>query len=187
MAPKGGHCLDIGDKIRNLRLRMGLTQEELAERSDLTKGFISQLEHDNTSPSVDTLENIVGALGTTMAEFFRSDNMDPIIFHLEDAFSGRYEQLGMEMHWIVPNAQKHAMEPVILELEPNGSSKVYDPFEGESFGFVLEGKVRLRYGEQSFELEETDCFYFDAQRTFSVENAADAPSKLLWVVTPPYF
>lgn len=57
--------MDIGEKIKNCRLKMGLTQEELAERSDLTKGFISQLERDNTSPSVDTLEKIVCAWALT--------------------------------------------------------------------------------------------------------------------------
>ena len=50
--------MEIGEKIRSLRLKLGLTQEELAERSDLTKGFISQLERDLTSPSVDSLNDL---------------------------------------------------------------------------------------------------------------------------------
>ncbi|MDU5924926.1 MAG: helix-turn-helix transcriptional regulator, partial [Finegoldia magna] len=53
--------MEIGDKIRSLRLKLGLTQEELAERSDLTKGFISQLERDLTSPSVDSLNYVLNA------------------------------------------------------------------------------------------------------------------------------
>lgn len=61
--------MEIGEKIRSLRLKLGLTQEELAERSDLTKGFISQLERDLTSPSVDSLNDLLNALGTDMATF----------------------------------------------------------------------------------------------------------------------
>lgn len=63
--------MEIGDKIRSLRLKLGLTQEELAERSDLTKGFISQLERDLTSPSVDSLNYVLNALGTDMATFLQ--------------------------------------------------------------------------------------------------------------------
>ena len=57
--------MDIGAKIKRLRLTNGLTLEELANRSELTKGFLSQLERDLTSPSVATLEDILEALGTT--------------------------------------------------------------------------------------------------------------------------
>ena len=50
--------MEIGDKIKSIRKKMGLTQEELADRSELTKGFISQLERNLNSPSVDTLADL---------------------------------------------------------------------------------------------------------------------------------
>ena len=62
--------MKIGEKLRKLRLSKGMTQEELAERADLTRTFISQLERDLTSPSVDTLEMILRALGTDLKDFF---------------------------------------------------------------------------------------------------------------------
>ncbi|EUJ37588.1 cupin domain-containing protein [Brochothrix thermosphacta DSM 20171 = FSL F6-1036] len=46
--------MDIGSKLKNLRLKKGLTQEELAERTDLSKGYISQIEHESSSPSMET-------------------------------------------------------------------------------------------------------------------------------------
>ena len=61
---------NIGNKIRNLRNQNGLTQEELADRTELTKGFISQLERGLTAPSIYTLMDIVECLGTNLAEFF---------------------------------------------------------------------------------------------------------------------
>ena len=63
--------MEIGVKIKQLRLQRGLTQEELASRTELTKGFISQLERDLTSPSIATLMDILEALGTDVASFFR--------------------------------------------------------------------------------------------------------------------
>lgn len=61
--------MDIGKKIRQLRLRLGLTQEELAARTELSKGFISQMERNLTSPSIATLMDILEALGTDVASF----------------------------------------------------------------------------------------------------------------------
>ncbi len=62
--------MDIGTKLKELRVLKGLTQEELADRAELSKGFISQLERDLTSPSIATLLDILQCLGTSVGEFF---------------------------------------------------------------------------------------------------------------------
>ena len=62
--------MDIGGKIKELRVMTGLTQEELADRSELSKGFISQVERNLTSPSIATLTDILQCLGTNLQEFF---------------------------------------------------------------------------------------------------------------------
>lgn len=179
--------MNIGDKIKNRRLKMGLTQEELAERSDLTKGFISQLERDNTSPSVDTLEHIVRALGTDLVEFFRESVAEPVVYHLAEAFTVDDAELGHIMHFIVPNAQKLSLEPVVLDLDAGGRSRLYTPYEGEAFGFVLEGDLVLHLGSQSHPLTTADSFYFEMNETCFVENTGNRPGRLLWVLSPPNF
>lgn len=70
--------MDIGAKIKRLRLSNQLTLEELANRSELTKGFLSQLERDLTSPSIATLENILEALGTNLKDFFQKTKMNKL-------------------------------------------------------------------------------------------------------------
>ena len=60
--------MELGEKIKELRNKQGLTQEELADRAELSKGFISQLERDMTSPSIATLEDLLQCLGTTLGE-----------------------------------------------------------------------------------------------------------------------
>ena len=65
--------MQIGDKIKRMRIEKGLTQEELANRCELSKGFISQLENDLTSPSIATLIDILEILGTNLKEFFSDD------------------------------------------------------------------------------------------------------------------
>ena len=76
--------MDIGAKIKRLRLSNQLTLEELANRSELTKGFLSQLERDLTSPSIATLENILEALGTNLKDFFSEDEDEQIVFSKDD-------------------------------------------------------------------------------------------------------
>ena len=72
------NSLEIGDKIKRMRIEKGLTQEELANRCELSKGFISQLENDLTSPSIATLIDILEILGTNLKEFFSDDRDEKI-------------------------------------------------------------------------------------------------------------
>ena len=75
--------MNIGGKIKELRVQKGLTQEELADRAELSKGFISQLERDLTSPSIATLVDILQCLGTDLKDFFSEEPEEQIVFHKE--------------------------------------------------------------------------------------------------------
>lgn len=61
--------MKIGEKIKRLRIQHNLTQEELADRCELSKGFISQVERELTSPSIATLVDILESLGTNLQDF----------------------------------------------------------------------------------------------------------------------
>lgn len=179
--------MDIGSKLRNLRLKMGLTQEELAERSDLTKGFISQLERDHSSPSVDTLDAIVRALGSNLTEFFRETAQEPVVYPASRAVVLKDDVRGNAMHFLVSNAQQLAMEPVLVEITPDGRSRTYSPYEGEVFGYLLAGSVLLHLDEEIYPVNAADSFYFSADRRFFVENKGPVPAQLLWILSPPNF
>ena len=79
--------MDIGKRMKELRIQYGLTQQELADRSELTKGFISQLERNQNTPSIGTLLDIIQCLGTTPAEFFTDEEPEQIVFKNEDFFT----------------------------------------------------------------------------------------------------
>ena len=78
--------MDIGLKLKELRTALRLTQEELADRAELSKGFISQLEHNLTSPSIATLTDILQCLGTNLQEFFAETSEEQIVFKNNDYF-----------------------------------------------------------------------------------------------------
>src|SRR5690554_7461763 len=105
--------VDIGKKIRELRLGNGLTQEELANRVELTKGYISQLENNLTSPSIQTLFGILEVLGTDVHEFFGKSEVEVSpVFSKDDFYEKEDEQLRNKITWIVPSALKYDMEPI---------------------------------------------------------------------------
>ena len=110
--------VEIGQRIKQLRVMKGLTQEELADRAELSKGFISQVERDLTSPSIATLMDILQCLGVSVSEFFTEEPEEQIVFTKEDYFIKKDEENKNTIEWIVPNAQKNQMEPILLKLEP---------------------------------------------------------------------
>ena len=114
----------IGTKIKDLRIQKGLTQEELADRCELSKGFISQLERDLTSPSIATLLDILTCLGTDLKDFFNDSEDNQIAFKEADYFEKIDEELHNKIEWIIPNAQKNMMEPIRVSLSPGGSTRI---------------------------------------------------------------
>ena len=78
--------MSIGEKIKRLRLANDMTQEELADRCELTKGYISQLERDLTSPSISTLQDILECLGSNLQDFFSDEEDGLVVFKGNDYF-----------------------------------------------------------------------------------------------------
>ena len=178
--------MDIGSKIRELRILNGLTQEELADRSELSKGFISQLENDVTSPSISTLEDILQCLGMTISEFFSRDAEPPqTVFGEEDYFEKKDDELGNTTTWIIPNAQKNIMEPIRLSLKAGGSTYPDNPHEGEEFGYVLKGEIVIVLGKERYKAKAGESFYYTPDRKHYITSKKGG--EILWVSAPPSF
>ena len=175
----------IGAKIKSLRLRYGLTQEELADRAELSKGFISQLERDQTSPSIVTLVDILECLGTTPGEFFTETADEKIVFSEADMFEKTDEN--SSILWLIPNAQKNMMEPIRLTLKPGGSTYRDVPHEGEEFGYVLKGTVKIHIGKKVYTAKKGESFYFTPHSEHYIEAPNSTGATIIWVSTPPSF
>ena len=175
----------IGTKIKDLRIQKGLTQEELADRCELSKGFISQLERDLTSPSIATLLDILTCLGTDLKDFFNDSEDNQIAFKEADYFEKIDEELHNKIEWIIPNAQKNMMEPIRLSLSPGGSTYPDNPHEGEEFGYVLLGSITLVLRKRRIKVKKGESFYYTADKTHFLSSKNGAT--LIWVSSPPSF
>lgn len=179
--------MEIGEKIKRLRIKNNLTQEELADRSELSKGFISQIERDLASPSISTLFDILQCLGTDLKTFFNDEVDEEVVFKEEDVFVKENKELKNTINWIVPNSQKNLMEPIIIELEEGGSSEVDIPHDGEEFGYVISGSVSVFLGDKEYRAKKGESFYYKASQPHHIVNKHKTKAVLLWVCTPPNF
>lgn len=179
--------MDIGEKIRRLRIEKQLTQEELANRCELSKGFISQIENNLTSPSIATLIDILEILGTDLREFFNERYDERITFTKDDMFETEDEELNYSLKWLVPNAQKNDMEPIIITLGSLGRYKEEKPHEGEEFGYVLAGSIYVHMGNKKLKVKKGESFYFRSRENHYISNEGKTVARVLWVATPPSF
>lgn len=177
--------MEIGAKIRAYRLQRGLTQEELALRCELTKGYISQLENDVSSPSIATLIDILNVLGVTPQQFFAEQKEEKVVFGPADFFESTNGDGNVV--WLIPNSQKNEMEPIILTLPVGGRSEVRYPFEGEEFGYVLDGRIMIQVGDYTYKAKKGDAFYLSGGKEHILVNIGTKDSRILWVATPSNF
>ncbi len=177
--------MELGKKIRQMRNQKNLTQEELADRCELTKGYISQLENDLNSPSIATLTDILAALGSNLSEFFREEAEEKIVFSKNEFIEKDSD--GVLWNWLIPNAQKNMMEPVLVELSEGAETAQDVPHEGEEFGYVLEGKITVLLGNTHHVCKKGEAFYYSAGKPHSILNKGKGKAKFLWISTPPNF
>lgn len=176
--------MNIGAKIKQLRTLCGLTQEELANRCELTKGYISQIENDLTSPTIATLNDILIALGTNMSDFFKLDHEERVVFSKDDYVVKNDD---WTVTWLVPNSQKNEMEPILLSLPSKTSTDIDMPHEGQEFGYVMDGEIILVIDKKEYVCKKGESFYFTTDKNHYIKNIKNKDAKVIWISSPPNF
>lgn len=180
--------MQIGKKIKRLRLEKGLTQEELGERTDLSKGFISQLERDINSPSIETLFSILNVLGSKPKDFFDDEQArTKVVYEKEEQTVFVDEEKKYKLHWLISESNENEMEPVLISLGKGGQFKQFEPSLSQTFIFVLQGKVELILGKQHYFASQGESLYFDASDHHLLQNGTDEEdAQVIYVVTNSY-
>lgn len=177
-------ALQIGKKIKTLRMASDLTQAELADRADLTKGFISQFENDQCSISVDSLTDLLDALGVSLQDFFTDESDTSVVFALKNRIAVDGKGVA-KFEILVPGSTNNVMDPILVELAPGEYLEPIDPHPGEQFGFILKGTLTLKLGQSQHKVISGSCFYFEADQPSQIMNHGNTTVKLLWITTPP--
>ncbi|MBM4332863.1 MAG: cupin domain-containing protein [Deltaproteobacteria bacterium] len=163
--------LNLGQKIKTLRQRRGMSLQQMADKTSLSKPLLSQIESEVVAPPVATLLKISKALNVNIGYFFQAEesgkkavvvrkNERKQVFRRIHEDSSRvgyyYESLAY------PKVDKH-MEPFQVQFEVKKKEDLlFFTHKGEEFVFVLEGELEFNYEEETFVLEPGDSLYFDS-------------------------
>lgn len=182
--------MDIGQRLKEIRIQRGLSQRELAARAGLTNGTISLIETDKTSPSVASLKSLLDAIPISMAEFFGSiEEATPKIFfradELTDVAPSGPGQVSLRQ---LGNAQKHTLQ-VLHETYPPGADTgpEFLAHEGEEAGIITRGQIELTVGEEVGLLNCGDGYIFDSRLPHRFRNIGSEPCEIVSALTPPVF
>lgn len=180
----------LGTRIRGLRKRRCMTLAELAQMSELTAGYISQLERNLAYPSIPALFNIARSLGVTIQWFFASEgNTAPedngVVVRKNTRMSVHYED-GIVDQLLTPQPNRQ-LEMLHSRFPPGTYSQQSYSHEGEEAGYLLSGSFELWVGERYFQLNEGDSFSFSSQEPHRYGNPGEVDAVVIWVITPPSF
>jgi transcriptional regulator with XRE-family HTH domain len=176
--------MQLGEKVRDLRLRRGLTVQQLAEATGLSKGFISQIENHRTSPSLATLHDFARALGTSAAYLVVEEDQVPCVVRAGErphvAVGGNTSRVE-----VLSARPKRNLELITVELPAGieaGDQRHYH--HGEECLLCVEGQVRLTCGEHIIELAPGDSCHYDGRLPHAIENRGRGTARVLIAMTP---
>ena len=179
--------MQLGKKIRDLRLRRGLTVQQLAEASSLSKGFISQVENERTSPSLATLADLASALETSVAYLVVEEDQVPYVVRSHER---QQVQVGGNTSRveILSAHPKRNLELLMAALPPGmtaGDKRHYH--HGEECLLCLEGRVQVTCGDHTLVLEAGDSCHYDGRVPHAIENCGSSEARVIIAITPAAF
>lgn len=180
----------IGKKIRKIRKSKGITLQELAGKTDFTKGYLSKVELSEKGPPVSTLIRIAKALEVSISEIFgetpEAEKLSVVKKKERKIISRDGTPFGYSYQSLAYKFPKRIMDPYLV-VRPTHLKKDICDFKhrGEELMFILEGKMEFCYGGNRYILEEGDCIYFDANIEHHGNNLGDKEVKSLMVIYTP--
>jgi transcriptional regulator with XRE-family HTH domain len=176
--------MHLGNKLRRMRQARGLTAVELAKRARVTTGFISQLEHSQTVPSLQTLERIAAVLGVSLTYFLLEENLQPQVVRKRERQIIHLGHDGSCISLLSPLPAQH-LELALLELPPGAVSwSTTRSHAGQQCHLVVHGTVRADYGDTTYRLEEGDSILWEGTLPYRLENIGTNEARLLIATAP---
>lgn len=176
----------IGPRIRQLRIACGLTVAALAEKSGLSRGYVSKVENSKTSPPVSTLMTLAKALGVNISEIFSEEmtlaRVTIVRKGERQPISRPGSSFGYSYEPLAPTFPGRHMDPYFLTIPPNPKGTRLFQHKGEEMLLVLEGAIVMRIGEEDYRLEEGDCIYWDSSLPHLGLVFGDKETKCLIVI-----
>src|SRR6266849_9078562 len=171
-APEVATEVDVGMRLRAIRIARRRTLREVAERAGLSESFLSQVERGRASASIASLRRIADGLGVSMADLFQPSGLaEPRVLRRDERPSLAFGILGLKM--LLTPRPLHHLEVFVGEIDPGGSTgaEPYAHGDSEELFVVLTGDVQLELGGDVHELESGDSIDYRSSTPHRVVNA----------------
>jgi len=157
----------LAKRVRELRSEMGMTLQDVARLTGLSKALISKVENGVVSPPIATLAKLSEALEVPIGEFFESkDATDNAVFFPKSKrkrIQGRLSQHAYNYELLVPSRKRRDMQPMIITVDGKSYKFKLMDHSGEQFIYLLEGEMGYVVGDQQYEMTPGDSLYFNAR------------------------
>jgi transcriptional regulator with XRE-family HTH domain len=187
-APETRTEVDVGERLREIRLLRHATLRTIAERAGVSESFLSQVERGRASASVASLRRIADALGVSVADLFDSSGPPrPRVLLRAERPSLSFGVLGTK-RLLTPRPLRH-LEVFVGELDVGGSTgtEPYAHGDSEELLIVLTGTVQLELGRELHELESGDSIDYRSSTPHRVTNLGAESAEVIWIISPPSY
>lgn len=173
----------IGAKLRAARTSQGMSLGQLAETTGLSKGFLSRVERDETSPSVSTLVQLCQVLSLPVGALFTEPEVQKVSF--VDAPRINLGGVHADERLMSPRGE-HRVQLLRSELEPDahGGSDLYTINCDVEVLHVIDGRVTVRFADRSIPLSAGDALTFPGREPHTWHVEGGAPATVVWVIVP---
>lgn len=167
--------LEIGSRIKTLRVSQKRTLQEIADACDLSRGMISKIENNKTVPSVAALVKIAKALGTNISNILEQDGWLNAIHTTRKKASENLTKTekGYSIFPYASGYHEKQMQPFLF-VARRGEVKAHElSHEGEEFIYVIKGQMKMQVGETEYLLKEGDTLYFNSLQKHGILPVSD--------------
>jgi transcriptional regulator with XRE-family HTH domain len=179
--------IDIGPKIREVRLRKGLKLKDVAKETGLSISLISKVENNNTSPSLSTLIKLSNFLGMDAGSILgeSEEKKTGVVCHEEDRKTWHSDDYKIHFQLLNPSLRSKRFEVVQARIERFKEPAKKYTHEGDEFGLVLKGEIKVELRDEVHLLKEGDSIYFRSTVPHAIYGIEPEGSEVLWVNCPP--
>jgi transcriptional regulator with XRE-family HTH domain len=187
-APETDGRLELGERLRAIRLLRRLTLREVAEVARVSESFVSQLERGRSSASVATLQRLAGAVGIEVSDLFAAEPQSGRrVLRRQERQLLEWGHLGRKA--LLTPKPFHSLEVVAATFDPGGSTgdEPYTHGDSEELLLVLAGRVHLQLGSELLDLSTGDSVNYRSSTPHRVSNPGDETAEVLFVISPPSY
>lgn len=182
--------MDVGARLKAIRIIRNISQRELAKRAGVTNSTISMIEKNSVSPSISSLKKVLNGIPMSLVEFFSEDQNEikhqQVVYHPDELMNIGTADIAMEL--VGKSFPRRQMTFLIETYPPNtdtGTEMLNN--DAEEGGYILEGQIELTVGDDVFILNKNDGYYFDNNKPHRFRNPFDQVCKIVSATTPANF